>query len=1339
MSTQTNSKSLASYVGCKRKLQRSQFAWRKARRRLAATCLFGVLLCLGAALCQQQSMFAADSQQGAFLRPELNVRNPPNFNAPSQQRQQPSEEAISQLLNYVNWHKQQQQQKQLAINSNKPQAQGFAQQMPSQSNAGGVPASRVQNAPGQQQPPPLQPRPQQLQPGVNQAVQNNPLNNQQSPLNSQRLAVSGQQAAASVPFVQLGGGRQNRAPVPLNSLAIASQQQSPLSGQSFPQRYFETLMSQVANSNRRQEQQQASSTLQQSVNLNLPVSGNSAQPMFQNNPMTNGQQSMVTKLPQQGFSAATSTTQQSTTKLSQPISTTVKSFLIDTMQPSGQLFVPTNSAGRWSKQPPTYTQPPPTSKASEDDSPAPELLTTQLSTTSNAKPMSEFQPTSLPPATTALSPFKFPQTTVQNLPTTQKPLESDWNPVEKTDLLRLATNKTQRISTLMPSLDIVTISPDYNPDAPVTKDHYDINVSVQLGSAGKSPQQRPTRIQSEQLATTPTSVSISVAPTAVTTITWTPPSLQTAQPSNIDLTIENNEPPTTFTQPPTASTKVPNSHIMPTNLVSEPPVELTSTLTSTTLTLETPNKDKQANIDVQSQSKSHNKESRLDEESVVYGRSGHTQILKPVPPSQTRSNANAMNPATVNSSLLNETSNQVSSQSGKSFVRPAELESGIKPFAGSKPGDVPLQTMRSNHGSSASPSVSSETAETLPPDIQKFFSRQRPPASSGGPGDTLTGMFKVSDSAPTISSIGEMNDPLDNSSIVKSVDEKLSTNSTGQQIHTSLHANKHQSVPSQSQPKIRRPTFKPKPAIPPIRIDSCIVGDDSSCDQSHNERCITEYGISSCHCRPGFARLSQLRGYCSPINSLMFSMKIDKLSDNRKLAFNSSLVDTNSEEYQYLEFETIQAVFGAFQAIPDLSKYFMGAKVNKFFSAKNKVWANVTINLESNNVTKSTTIQTVAMQELLKVVSNKQSSHSSFGDSTIQLDSSRDSMSKLVDVNECASKDLNDCSKHASCINEFGSFKCECNPGFEDKYLSTTEDTSKHGRVCLGCSPAYCSNKGECSIFEGKKQCRCRPNFFGARCDIDFELLFVIVGGILIGVLMLLITCWCFYIFNRRLRREQQKMDAISATSGLTYNYINSSSNNLVSPSGNHYINGLQRSGNTYQLDNGQIRSSNNRRAGHGLIAHVDKELGNLKIGATNYFSAPDQQAMIGSTSSNSSADSCQAYAYNPYATNYADSGLLLGPASSSSNSSDQISPAQRSYRDPNNCLNTMQSQAYTLSGYHHHHHHHSHQQQLAAAAAAAQHQQMASVAAYNQAAAAYIRSQQSQAAKMNEFIAVLN
>lgn len=36
-----------------------------------------------------------------------------------------------------------------------------------------------------------------------------------------------------------------------------------------------------------------------------------------------------------------------------------------------------------------------------------------------------------------------------------------------------------------------------------------------------------------------------------------------------------------------------------------------------------------------------------------------------------------------------------------------------------------------------------------------------------------------------------------------------------------------------------------------VRIDTCIIGDDSTCDQAQNEKCKFENGISSCNCKAG--------------------------------------------------------------------------------------------------------------------------------------------------------------------------------------------------------------------------------------------------------------------------------------------------------------------------------------------------------------------------------------------------------------------------------------------------------------------------------------------------------
>ncbi|GBO40103.1 hypothetical protein AVEN_85133-1, partial [Araneus ventricosus] len=60
---------------------------------------------------------------------------------------------------------------------------------------------------------------------------------------------------------------------------------------------------------------------------------------------------------------------------------------------------------------------------------------------------------------------------------------------------------------------------------------------------------------------------------------------------------------------------------------------------------------------------------------------------------------------------------------------------------------------------------------------------------------------------------------------------------------------------SQGQGMRKPPPFRPPPPpLPEIRIDTCVVGDDSTCDVQLKEQCRTERGVSSCLCRPGYGR-----------------------------------------------------------------------------------------------------------------------------------------------------------------------------------------------------------------------------------------------------------------------------------------------------------------------------------------------------------------------------------------------------------------------------------------------------------------------------------------------------
>lgn len=919
--------------------------------------------------------------------------------------------------------------------------------------------------------------------------------------------------------------------------------------------------------------------------------------------------------------------------------------------------------------------------------------------------------------------------------------ENNWNPV--LDINRTSSNSLPDAAStvyqknkLAPSLDIVTVPPGYNPDNPNNQpQNYDISVSAQMGGSNN---QKPLQV----LISTPQSIidtipqnisksssiesSISVAPTAVTTIIWSPPAddinqqqmIAPTSTSSPSLKSTSSVTPDTGSSSSSTSTKAPPTRIRDNSLLNSE-------------NYVTPD-------DSTGKNNNDSFNTTTDNNGIVYGKP-QARDSKPAPPKE------LLSPSPVTGQANIETSVQ-----GRPFIQPVQIDNQVRPYLAGARQQQPQQqqqqqaVVKSNHhqstapfkpsrplnGQSMSPGMSIGSGftitsgsgnQTMPVgDIQDYVANQ-PPLMVSNSNNNLSN----NNDELTISAHGGQ-DPASFEFSNQSHNINNNNNSSSSQdLSSSSSASPSSTV---APTRVRRPTFKPKPAIPPIRIDSCIVGDDTSCDQSHNERCVTEYGISSCHCKPGFARLSQLRGYCSPISLFQLSMKIDRLSDDRKLAFNYTLENSNSEEYQYLEFESIQAMASAFQQT-NLAKQFMGIKVNKFFERKGKVWVNMSVSLELNNLTKSEKIQTLVTQELQKVIlnqqqsstnsnNNRQSSFKSLGDSTIVLDTSntKETISRLSDINECSSKELNDCGKHASCINDFGGFQCQCLPGFEDKHLNSPttanlplEEKSKLiGRVCLGCSPGYCLNRGECSIIDGKKQCKCKQNFFGSRCDFDGELWTIVGGGVLIAILMVSIGVLYIFYFNRRWKRQQQKMDAMSATSGLTFNYVNSNStNSLMSPSNGKVVNGNAISARTlggsgahqaiynqqqqqHQVALGALAANYGQRFGAAL---VNGTRGNINISNyTNGISSipADQMAIIGSTSSGSSAAS---QPIGSLFQSYEDAGLLIAPATNSNGSSEQTSPSS-------NCANNYTNSAYqhamlvgpgngyTLSGHHHHHHH---------------------------------------------------
>ncbi|XP_076309335.1 uncharacterized protein LOC143224853 [Tachypleus tridentatus] len=312
----------------------------------------------------------------------------------------------------------------------------------------------------------------------------------------------------------------------------------------------------------------------------------------------------------------------------------------------------------------------------------------------------------------------------------------------------------------------------------------------------------------------------------------------------------------------------------------------------------------------------------------------------------------------------------------------------------------------------------------------------------------------------------------------------------------------------------KHPLFRPRPNTPVIRIDTCIVGDDSTCDVSLNERCKTVRGVSACYCKAGRAR-SEPRGQCKPVISLQMALLLGNYGD-RKLTFTSSFQDPNSEQYEWLEHDVEQGLSSLIRST-EIAPHFVKVKIMKFSpDVTGQILVNATVYLRDRDTTRSMSIKERLREELIKSIENR---NQNLGTSRLYVADSSDPVPFVDDLDECTDPTLHDCSDNSFCVNEFGSFHCVCKPGFLDKF---PDDKWKSGHSCSVCSPDFCSNHGICAVENEKSTCRCRGNYIGEHCDIDGEVLGVAIGASLVAVFIIVLTLVCLCLWNRNWKRSQQ-------------------------------------------------------------------------------------------------------------------------------------------------------------------------------------------------------------------------
>ncbi|CAG9764307.1 unnamed protein product [Ceutorhynchus assimilis] len=341
-------------------------------------------------------------------------------------------------------------------------------------------------------------------------------------------------------------------------------------------------------------------------------------------------------------------------------------------------------------------------------------------------------------------------------------------------------------------------------------------------------------------------------------------------------------------------------------------------------------------------------------------------------------------------------------------------------------------------------------------------------------------------------------------------------------------------------PAQRRPTYgRPRPSQPPVRIDTCIVGDDSTCDASQHEVCRTELGVSACHCRAGTARRKH-RDPCRKIVSVLLSLRVDRIYE-RRVVWASELLEKNSESYEQLSYEAERALESAMSMTP-FSDEYLGSKVNNIYQGDRSqgqagVFVNITLQLEENADTSRPSVRGDIQRHLLGVIQRRSNN---VGNSALWVDSPPGSVSSLQDLDECSSPELHDCHAQAICINTFGSFKCECHEGLRDPWA---DNKHRAGRHCEQCAATYCNNRGECKYQNGQESCTCSGNYYGAQCELDGEVLGVAIGASVAAIIIIGLTLVCLVMWSRKWSREQK-----AAVGSPVFGYMATASNTVKTP-----------------------------------------------------------------------------------------------------------------------------------------------------------------------------------------------
>ncbi|UXI23075.1 alan shepard protein [Sarcoptes scabiei] len=219
-----------------------------------------------------------------------------------------------------------------------------------------------------------------------------------------------------------------------------------------------------------------------------------------------------------------------------------------------------------------------------------------------------------------------------------------------------------------------------------------------------------------------------------------------------------------------------------------------------------------------------------------------------------------------------------------------------------------------------------------------------------------------------------------------------------------------------------------------------------SCNITNKEYCRErEPNRYVCECRPGYVRRPS-DNLCQEIKNYLITVRVSKTAESEVIATSTT---TDGELQKYARVARRQVV-GKADGIAGLQVL----SVDHSLRSKGAL-VNLTIQIDPKALN--------LHDELAKKL--EPLGH----------------LEKVIDFDECSSSLHNDCSPRARCLNEPGSYSCECLDPFIDF------DPSLPGRICVtelkSCD--YCHGRGDCWRNQSDIVCRCHPMFIGRRCEIN--------------------------------------------------------------------------------------------------------------------------------------------------------------------------------------------------------------------------------------------------------------